>query len=301
MKSLALRKPAHLLIALALAAGAAAAPALAQTGGPAAADPTPLSAPQPRPAGLPQADGTPEPGARFGGDTDARSYGLVSGPGANARFVPGPADGADAARAPQTLDERGFVRGAAAFHAPGMSDAIEELVVDGQVLALAVDREGTVVYAGGNFTTAGGATANNIAKWDGTTSSWSALGTGVDGIVYALAVDPDGNLYAGGGFTTAGGVAAKNVAKWDGTTSSWSSPGLRDELAAFMLWPWTGAATCTPGATSAQPVGPRPVRSPNGMATTSSWSALGSGMNDYDAIMPWRWTRVVTSTPRANS
>ena len=32
------------------------------------------------------------------------------------------------------------------------------------------------LYAGGGFTTAGGVAANNIAKWDGTTSSWSALG-----------------------------------------------------------------------------------------------------------------------------
>ena len=42
------------------------------------------------------------------------------------------------------------------------------------VYALAVS--GTNLYAGGDFTTAGGSAATNIAKWDG--SSWSALGSG---------------------------------------------------------------------------------------------------------------------------
>ena len=40
------------------------------------------------------------------------------------------------------------------------------------VFALAVN--GTDVYAGGYFTTAGGVSANGIAKWDGTT--WAPLG-----------------------------------------------------------------------------------------------------------------------------
>ena len=43
--------------------------------------------------------------------------------------------------------------------------------------ALAVS--GTNLYAGGDFTTAGGVKANYIAKWDG--SAWSALGSGMGG------------------------------------------------------------------------------------------------------------------------
>ena len=81
------------------------------------------------------------------------------------------------------------------------------------------------LYAGGGFTTAGDVPANNIAKWDRTTSSWSTLGAGVNGGVGALALDGHGNLYAGGDFTTAGGVAAKYIAKWEGPTSSWSALG----------------------------------------------------------------------------
>ena len=85
--------------------------------------------------------------------------------------------------------------------------------------ALAVS--GTNLYAGGEFTTAGGVTANHIAKWDG--SAWSALGSGMnERWVYALAVSGT-DLYAGGDFTTAGGVPANYIAKWDG--SAWSALG----------------------------------------------------------------------------
>ena len=87
------------------------------------------------------------------------------------------------------------------------------------VSALAVS--GSDLYAGGYFTTAGGTAAKNIAKWNG--SSWTALGSGMNGGgVAALAVSGS-DLYAGGVFTTAGGVAANNIAKWNG--SSWTALG----------------------------------------------------------------------------
>ena len=57
--------------------------------------------------------------------------------------------------------------------------------------ALAVDGSGNV-YAGGEFTVIGTVVANGIAKWDG--STWSALGTGMDGLVYALAVRREHSL-----------------------------------------------------------------------------------------------------------
>jgi len=86
--------------------------------------------------------------------------------------------------------------------------------------AVAVDVEGNI-FAVGDFTTAGGVSANSIAEWNG--MSWSALGSGVHGIVEALAVDSAGNLHAGGTFLTAGGEPAWKVARWDGT--SWSALG----------------------------------------------------------------------------
>ncbi len=46
---------------------------------------------------------------------------------------------------------------------------------------------------------------------------WSALGSGTNGFVRALAVFDDGTgpaVYVGGQFTTAGGVPANFIAKW---------------------------------------------------------------------------------------
>jgi hypothetical protein len=93
------------------------------------------------------------------------------------------------------------------------------------VFALAAS--GSDIYAGGYFTNAGGAPANYVAKWNG--SSWSSLGSGMNtgGPVLALAVA--GNyLYAGGFFTNAGGVPAKYIARWDGTNWSAVGSGLND-------------------------------------------------------------------------
>ena len=47
-------------------------------------------------------------------------------------------------------------------------------------------------------------TANHIAQWNITTSAWSALGSGVDTEVLALAIDSSGNLLLGGRFNTVG-------------------------------------------------------------------------------------------------
>jgi hypothetical protein len=77
------------------------------------------------------------------------------------------------------------------------------------------------LIAGGNFTTAGGLPANNIALWDGT--SWSPLGAGTNGRVYALHVLPNGDVIAAGQFSNAGGVPAQGVARWNG--SAWTAIG----------------------------------------------------------------------------
>ncbi len=98
--------------------------------------------------------------------------------------------------------------------------------LDGPVTALAVFDDGSgagpALIAAGNFSTAGVTPADNIARWDG--SSWSALSSGTDLGIQALATFDDGSgpaLFAGGEFTDAGGVAANHIARWDG--SSWSA------------------------------------------------------------------------------
>ena len=72
------------------------------------------------------------------------------------------------------------------------------------------------LIAGGDFTIAGftlqggGVSSNYIARWDGV--QWSALGTGMNGPVYAVMTLPNGDLIAGGAFTMAGGVVANRIA-----------------------------------------------------------------------------------------
>src|SRR6266702_3317320 len=129
---------------------------------------------------------------------------------------------------------------------------------------------GSDLYAGGFFTMAGGTAATNIAKWDG--SSWSALGSGMDDGVSALAVSGS-DLYAGGGFTTAGGSAANYVAKWDGNSWSALGSGMDGPVSALAVSGsdlYAGGYFTTAGGNAAAYIakwdGP-------------SWSALGSGLD----------------------
>ena len=98
---------------------------------------------------------------------------------------------------------------------PGLSGFPSAMVVDAA----------NNLYVGGAFTaTTGGAVSlPRVAKWTPSTGTWSALGTGMDGNVGALALDSSGNLYAGGSFSNAGGVSAMRIAMWNG--SAWSALG----------------------------------------------------------------------------
>lgn len=62
----------------------------------------------------------------------------------------------------------------------------------------ALRSSGARLYAGGDFTQAGGAVARHAAVWDGT--SWSEVGGGTDAAVLALAAF-NGEVHAGGLFT----------------------------------------------------------------------------------------------------
>jgi hypothetical protein len=86
------------------------------------------------------------------------------------------------------------------------------------------------IYATGNFTTIGGVAANRVAKWNGTT--WSALGTGLNGIGYVIKIAPNGDIYVGGAFTTAGGLNRYYIARWDGGT--WQSVGPYNGLNSYV-------------------------------------------------------------------
>jgi hypothetical protein len=83
------------------------------------------------------------------------------------------------------------------------------------------------LYVAGNFTSAGGVLAHEIAKWNG--STWSAVASGLatgesnsSRTVICLAV-ANNKLYAGGSFKNASGVHATNIASWNG--SAWAAVG----------------------------------------------------------------------------
>ncbi len=80
----------------------------------------------------------------------------------------------------------------------------------------------------------GGLSANNIAQWNG--NSWSALGSGINGRVSALAVSGS-DLYVGGAFDMAGNVPAANVAKWNGSTWSALRSGMNGAVTALAVSP----------------------------------------------------------------
>ncbi len=142
--------------------------------------------------------------------------------------------------------------------------------LDASVSATVVDNSGNL-YVGGNFTIAGGISANRVAKWDG--SAWSALGSGMSNMVVALAVSGT-DLYAGGGFTTAGAITANYIAKWNGNAWSALGSGMNGWVYALEVSStnlYAGGYFTTAGGTTV-----------NGIAKWdgSAWSALGSGMNN---------------------
>lgn len=137
------------------------------------------------------------------------------------------------------------------------------------VSASAVDGSGNL-YIGGPFTIVGNMLITNLAEWNG--STWSNVGTGVNGPVSAL-VYSGGNLYVAGSFTTAGGNAANRIAVWNGATWSTLGMGLNNTVYALAI---SGGNVYVGGTfTTAGSGGATRVAEWNG----STWSALGIGLN----------------------
>jgi trimeric autotransporter adhesin len=74
---------------------------------------------------------------------------------------------------------------------------------------------GNTLVVGGEFQDAGGKSIANVASWNG--HQWTGVGGGVDGTIFAMAMQGN-NLFVAGSFIHAGGVTANSVARWNGTT-----------------------------------------------------------------------------------
>ena len=81
----------------------------------------------------------------------------------------------------------------------------------------ALSRFQGVLYVGGDFRTIEGDTVNRIAIWDDT--SWTPVGTGINGTVRTFEAFGDGLLVIGGSFTQASGTNANNIVACGGPSS----------------------------------------------------------------------------------
>lgn len=165
----------------------------------------------------------------------------------------------------------------------------------------------TQLVAGGLFDTAGGVTANGVARWDG--SSWHGVGNGLDAQagVYTLTTwDPDGDgplakqLVAGGWIPTADGAPVGHVARWDG--SDWHALGGGVVGAVFCLTTWDPDGD---GPLAAQLVAGGRFDTAGGVVVNhiarwdgAAWHALGGGADDgVYAVMSWDPDGVGPSDP----
>ncbi|AKS41217.1 hypothetical protein [Wenzhouxiangella marina] len=100
---------------------------------------------------------------------------------------------------------------------------------DGSILATALAPDGRL-FLGGQFASCNGVVVNNLAVFDPTSQSYSAVidqgVAGVNGTVRALVFDGN-SLYVAGSFTQAGSLSANRIARLDG--NGWSRLGTEQD------------------------------------------------------------------------
>ena len=151
---------------------------------------------------------------------------------------------------------------------------------------LAVASDSTYVYIGGDFLNWNNiAAADYIVRMDKSTGAYSALGSGLNGLVRGLKIDASGLLYVVGTFTNAGGIAAADyIATWNGT--AWAAVGT----------PSTGATVTSVHAVDIDNAGNvyvagnflnlAGIAAADGIAmwNGSAWAALGTGVAGAGAV-----------------
>ena len=105
-----------------------------------------------------------------------------------------------------------------------------QLGMNGWATTFETEPEGTLLV-GGSFTNAGGGpdlvggvNVGSLARWDG--QAWSAVGTGVQGTVRAIAALVDGRGLVGGDFYFAGNLASSYIAEWRSVSDDFDNDGV---------------------------------------------------------------------------
>jgi hypothetical protein len=144
----------------------------------------------------------------------------------------------------------------------------------------------------GDFTLAGGSSANRVARWNGTV--WQSLGTGANAVARSVAqVDHDGNdatpdvVAVGGDFTSMGGVNANRIAFWNG--SVWTSAGSGANQSVSFLSAFDGDTTgpqpetmlASGGFTAIGGLSTRRL----GTWSAGTWRSWGHGLWNYPETM----------------
>ena len=149
---------------------------------------------------------------------------------------------------------------------------------------------GTDLYIGGNFTNANGTSVNRICKYDtspaNTTNIFTALGSGVNGVVSSMCLVGTSDLYIGGFFTTANGTNVNNVCKFNtspaNTTNTFTALGTGFNSAVNTMCLvgkdlYIGGQFTTANGTNVNRICKFDTSPAN---TTNTFTALGNGINN---------------------
>jgi len=146
-----------------------------------------------------------------------------------------------------------------------------------QSFALAIAIQGSNVFVGGSFSSAGGVPASNIARWNG--MNWFATGEGLTGGSVGALYTMEPHIYAGGSFRRSGVIPVECIARWDGT--SWSEVGkgvtaIKSYSGGIRSLAGNGVQLFAGGVeiTEVGNISATNIAAWNG----STWSALGSGV-----------------------
>jgi hypothetical protein len=145
----------------------------------------------------------------------------------------------------------------------------------GPIGATAIAPNGDL-YVGGSFSMCGNTPASSIARWNG--STWSALGSGIDNRVNAIAISGN-DVYAVGQFSTAGGVPVSGIARWDGTQWSALGAGISGSDGYYDVFSVTAQGDDVYVGGRFDRAGGAPANSiAHWNKSTQAWTALGNGI-----------------------